>query len=163
MLTVAVRKPAALGAKTTVSYFGSEKFRVDDVPQLVEGQEYLFFRTPQPTNTTVGWDRGLFALESAIVKGVQQTIIVSGTGIAVMNVDGALSFGDKILIRNGQIQVDSTISVPESKSSNAKSESGGVRLLPAQPRRVAMKAPGTYATLDDLRTFVRLKSAAKSR
>ena len=150
----------AVGQTTTVSFFGSTKFRVEESLLLEQGREYVFFRTAKPTNTTVGWRAGLFTVETVMVDKKNRTVFISGDGAPLLKVGGGLAQGDPVMVRNGVIVARTApASVVEARNTNAVPE-GNVRLKPrrnVQP--VAGSAQrGTFATLDDLRAFVRART-----
>lgn len=156
----------AVGHTTTVSFFGSAKFPVEDSVSLEQGREYVFFRTAQPANTTVGWRAGLFTLETALVNNARRTVIISGEGEPLMKINRTLAQGAPVVVRNGEIVARTTASsLPtEPRSTNATPE-GNVRILPRRPAlsAAATARAGTFATLDDLRAFVRAKQKPSGR
>ncbi|MGZ8832474.1 MAG: hypothetical protein ACXW19_04660 [Thermoanaerobaculia bacterium] len=152
----------AVSQTTTVSFFGSAKFRVEESPLLEQGREYLFFRTAKPGNTTVGWRAGLFTVETAMVGKNNRTVFVSGDGAPLLKVGGGLAQGDPVTVRNGEIVARTApASAAEARNTNAVPE-GNVRFSPhrnVQPAAASAQSE-TFATLDDLRAFVRAKPRA---
>lgn len=151
----------AVGQTTTVSFFGSAKFHVEESPLLEQGREYVFFRTAKPANTTVGWRAGLFTVETAMVGKKNRTVFISGDGAPLLKVEGGLAQGDPVMLRNGKIVARTApASVVEARNTNAVPE-GNVRFSPHRNVQPAARAQsGTFATLDDLRAFVRAKPLA---
>lgn len=155
----------AVGHTTTVSFFGSARFPVEDSLLLEQGREYLFFRTTQPTNTTVGWRAGLFTLETALINNARRTVVVSGAGEPLMKINNTLSKGAPIAVRNGEIVAMSTPSSSAERRDTNGTPEGNVRILTSRPASSAAATArgGTFATLDDLRAFVRAKQKRSGR
>src|SRR5947207_2809967 len=96
-----------VGATTTVTYLGGKDGRYDmgvaGSPVLESGATYVFFRIGQPNNTTVGWGQGLYRLESARVGGETRTVLISGDGESLRMIDGKLTRGERIQVRDGAL------------------------------------------------------------
>lgn len=149
-------------ATTTVTFpggtHGEKRMTVSGAPVLELGKTYVFFRTPQPNNTTVGWSQGLFRVESARVDGATRPVLLSTEGLPLVMAGGQLALGARAELRGGElvrtiaITQDTEPRDPLGKPTNA--DGTPARRVQSSPA-AAVNAAETYATLDDLRTFVR--------
>lgn len=150
---------------TTVTYIGGPAQWVEGVPRIEIGRDYVFFRTRQPNNTTVGWGQGIYRIDTANVDGVDRKILISGDGESLVMKNGALARGRRVTVTAGKI-VPLVAPPPEIVQQAVEGVAVNADGTPAKraPRVTRTSAPAveTFATVDDLRTFVRARSA-KSR
>jgi hypothetical protein len=152
-----------VGATTTVTYLGGKDAHYDVAiagsPTLESGRTYLFFRTREPNNTTVGWAQGLYRLETVKVDGAVRTILISGDGEMLRMTHGKLVRAETVAVREGALVKVAA----ESPNGGDPRDTNGVALnADGTPARrvapstaVAAEAPGSIATMDDVRLFVR--------
>jgi hypothetical protein len=153
---------ATTNGATTITFpggtFGEKKMAVSGAPSLELGKTYVFFRTRQPNNTTVGWSQGLFRVESARVGGTVRPVLLSTEGEALVLTNGKLSLGARSEIRGGELvrSLSATTDAEPRDGVGKPTNADGTpaRRLQAAPA-VAANAVESIATLDDLRTFVR--------
>src|SRR6185295_11271704 len=124
-------------------------------PVIEIGREYVFFRTGVKSNTTVGMRQGIFSVEQAIVSGVDRTVLISGDGEPLVATKGGIARGKRLEILDKQI-VSAKSEAHERMDTNARPEGAGIRQLLARVSAASTLMPA-FATLDDLRTFVRAK------
>lgn len=147
-------------ATTTVTFIGGPARPVEGAPRLDVDRDYVFFRTRQPNNTTVGWNQGLYRIETANVDGVDRKVLISGDGESLVMRNGALSRGRRVSLANGRIVpvVTPAHEVVQQAVEGVATNADGTPARRA-PRVTKASAPAleTFATLDDLRTFVRMR------
>ncbi|MBV9493931.1 MAG: hypothetical protein JOZ54_06775 [Acidobacteria bacterium] len=150
-------------AITTVTFLGGKDAHYDVAipgsPALEAGRSYLFFRTKQPNNTTVGWGQGLYRIEKVKTAGAEQTVLISGDGELLRMSHGTLVRGEAVTVRDGALV---KIASSDSQAGDARDTNGVAFNADGTPARrvgpataVAAEAPGTAATLEDVRIFVR--------
>jgi hypothetical protein len=151
-----------VGATTTVTYLGGKDGRYDVAiagsPALETGRSYLFFRTKQPNNTTVGWNQGLYRLETVRVDGAAQTVLISGDGEMLRMTHGRLVRGESVLVRDGalvKVASDAHAGDPRDANGVAMNADGTPARRVAPATAAAAEGPGSIATMDDVRLFVR--------
>jgi hypothetical protein len=146
---------------TTITFpggqHGEKKMLVAGAPVLELGKTYVFFRTAQPNNTTVGWTQGLFRVESARVGGTTRPVLLSTEDQALVIDGGQLALGSRAELRGGEL-VRSVVVTQDAEPRDRLGKPTNADGSPArrvQAPAVAVNAVETYATLDDLRAFVR--------
>jgi len=154
-----------VAATTTVTYLGGKQGQYDmgvaGSPILESGGTYLFFRIGQPNNTTVGWGQGLYRVQTVQVGNETRTLLLSGDGEPLRMVDGKLSRGERMLVRDGALVKMAS----EPATADGKNTNGVATNYDGSPARAvravaAAAAPtGAFATLDDVRSFVRAGGA----
>lgn len=151
-----------VGATTTVTYLGGKDSRYDVAiagsPALETGRSYLFFRTKQPNNTTVGWGQGLYRVENVRVNGAEQTVLISGDGEMLRVSHGRLVRAESVLVREGalvKVAGDAHAGDPRDANGIAMNADGTPARRVAPATATASEGPGSIATLDDVRLFVR--------
>ncbi|HEX6158760.1 MAG TPA: hypothetical protein VF111_01255 [Thermoanaerobaculia bacterium] len=151
----------SVGSTTTVTFIGGKhgerEMYVAGSPTLKPGQTYVFFRTKQPNNTTVGWGQGLFLVETARVNGVDRPVIISAEGLQLVIEGGKLAVGSKVELANGELRKVAThqhdLDAPHSLGTPFNADgSPARRVKPIESNAVTIETP---ASLDDLRAFVR--------
>ncbi len=146
---------------TTVTYLGGPARVVEDAPVPQMDRDYVFFRTGQPGNTTVGWGQGLFRIDTASVNGVERKVLISADGEPLMIANGALSRGRRVTVNGGKIVplITSDSLVRQRVEGPATTADGS--LAPAvKPVPRVSPAATAFATLDDLRAFVRMRATS---
>lgn len=146
-----------VGSHATVTCLGSAKAVVIGAPKLEMGRTYVFFRNRQPNFTTVGWGQGLFTIETAKVGETSRTVLVSGDGEALTVVNGRLSRGPAVEVRDNRLVVASAEQTEPSQGGIALNADGTPARRLRAPVSAGQPESPSYATLDDLRTFVRSK------
>ena len=150
-----------VGATTTVTFIGGKhgerEMYAAGSPSLEEGQTYVFFRTRQPNNTTVGWSQGLFRVESARVNGVDRPVLISGEGQQLVLENGTLALGSKVELFGNELRKVAThqhdLDAPNALGTPTNADgSPARRVKPIETNAVSIETP---ASLDDLRAFVR--------
>lgn len=146
-----------VGKSTTVTYLGAGR---NGAPSLDEGTRYLFFKTGQPNDTTVGWGQGLYRFETIETSAGSQTILVSADGEPLVMNNGALARGRRITIIDGHVitaRPDSASSDPRDTHRAPFAFNGGTAPRPVvAAQKSAAAAPQSFATFDDLKRFVAL-------
>ncbi|HEY0139546.1 MAG TPA: hypothetical protein VGF48_01550 [Thermoanaerobaculia bacterium] len=150
-----------VGSTTTVTFIGGKhgerEMYAAGSPSLEPGQTYVFFRTRQPNNTTVGWSQGLFRVETARVNGVNRPVLISAEGLQLNLEGGTLALGSKVNVVGNELrkvaahQHDLDAPTPLGTPTNADGTPAR-RVKPVAPNAVSIETP---ASLDDLRAFVR--------
>lgn len=131
--------------------------RIEGSPRLHIGTAYVFFLGDAPARPLVSPQQGILSIENVDLNGNRTTLLVSGDSEPlVLGSDGALRFGVPVSISNHRVmrapQTPSVdVGVPD-----VPTGAEGVSQFPA-PASAAVKHPTVrrYATLDDLRGFVR--------
>jgi hypothetical protein len=152
-----------VGATTTVTYLGGKDQHHDVAiagsPSLESGRTYLFFRTAQPNNTTVGWGQGLYRVEKVQLNGAEQTVLVSGDGEMLRTSHGRLVRAESVEVREGALV---KVAASSPNAGDARDTNGIALNADGTPARraapstaMAAEAPGAIATMDDVRLFVR--------
>ncbi|MCM2315366.1 MAG: hypothetical protein NDJ92_09480 [Thermoanaerobaculia bacterium] len=167
------------GPRTTLSFAGGTvpelSIGIPGVPELYEGNHYVFFIEPKPDSPTalipmptVGWGQGLYKI-ARIDKddGSSSTALVSVDGEPLeLSADGLLARGAHVRITGGRIvEAESAIrdaAPTRMRPSRFESPDGTVRVIAPTPAPVdvAVRTARTFATLDDLRLFVQGRLAA---
>lgn len=167
------------GPRTTLSFAGGTlpelSIGIPGVPELYEGNHYVFFIEPKPDSPTammpmptVGWGQGLYRI-ARIDKddGSSSTALVSVDGEPLeISTDGRLARGAQVRITGGRIiATESAIrdgAATRMRPSFFESPDGTVRVIAPTPAPVdiAVRTARTFATLDDLRLFARGRLAA---
>lgn len=152
-----------VGSTTTITFLGGKhgerEMSITGSPSLEPGQTYVFFRTRQPNNTTVGWAQGLFRVETARVAGVNRPVLVSGEGLQLVLENGKVALGSRVDVVGGEIRKVAThadehsLDAPNALGTPMNADGTPARRVkPVQSNAIAIETP---ATLDDLRAFVR--------
>lgn len=136
------------GRTTTITYVDA-----DGAPRLVTGTRYVFFKTAEPNDTTVGWGQGVYHFETITTAAGAQTILVSADGEPLVMSNGTLTRGRRI--RGADLEP-----VPEPNDRGAARNADGSPAKPVIRTPKTASAARTYATFDDLKRFV---VAAKKR
>ncbi len=148
-------------ATTTVTYLGGPARAIEDVPAPEVDRDYVFFRTEQPGNTTVGWGQGLFRIETASVNGVDRKVLISADGEPLMIANGALSRGRRVAVNGGKVvPLVTTESLVRQRVEGTATNADGSLAPAAKPVARVSSAATTFATLDDLRAFVRMRATS---
>ena len=149
------------GATTTVSYMNAGR---NGAPSLERGTEYLFFRSAEPNNTTIGWGQGLFRVEEVKWGDVSRKVFISYDGQALTLVDGHLARGPRAIVAGGRL-ITETASAAQSEPKTAGAAAGmnangtrAVRMRASAATKTSTTA--TYATLDDVKRFVAARPVA---
>lgn len=167
------------GPRTTLSFAGGAlpelSIGIPGVPELYEGNHYVFFIEPKPDSPTalmpmptVGWGQGLYRIARLDNDdGSSSTALVSVDGEPLeISPDGRLARGAQVRIAGGRIiEPESAIrddAPTRMRPSLFESPDGTVRAITPTPARVdiAVRTARTFATLDDLRLFVQGRLAA---
>ncbi|HEV7922673.1 MAG TPA: hypothetical protein VGR02_17960 [Thermoanaerobaculia bacterium] len=152
-----------VGATTTVTFLGGKDSRYDVAiagsPALANGRSYLFFRTKQPNNTTVGWNQGLYRVEKVNLNGTEQTVLISGDGEMLRMTHGRLVRAESVTVRDGALVKaavgDAHAGDPRDGNGVALNADGTPARRVAPSNAAAAEGPGSIATMDDVRLFVR--------
>lgn len=131
--------------------------RIEGAPRLHVGTAYVFFLGAAPARPLVSPQQGILSMESVDVGGNRTTLLVSGDSEPlVLGNDGALRFGAPVSIRNHRIMRTPQTPSVDVGPPDVPTGAEGVSQFPA-PASAAVKKPTVrrYATLDDLRGFVR--------
>lgn len=174
--TLAGRDP---GSVTTLSFAGGTtgglSMGIPGVPELREGDSYVFFIEPRPDATkpalvpTVGWGQGLYRIVRVGDGPGSTTALVSTDGEPLeISSSGELTRGASVGVIEGRLvepesAVSDRVGVRVSKSSFEGAD-GTVRTLTPEPETLApaMRPARAFATLDDLRSFVQGRLGAVS-
>lgn len=149
--TVAVEEvlQGTAGKTTTITYLGAGQ---NGAPALLKGKRYLFFKTGQPNDTTVGWGQGLYEFETVATAGGSRTILVSGDGEPLVLQNGKLARGSRVAVAGGHLTADTMASSEPQDAVTAFNADGSPAPRVAAPRTIA--AAPSFATFNDLRRFV---------
>ena len=147
-------------ATTTVSYMNAGR---EGAPALEQGTEYLFFRSAEPNNTTVGWGQGLFRVEDVKSGDAIRKVLISYDGEALTLVNGELARGPRAIVADGRLVTETAAAQPEARTGSA---AVGMNANGSAAMRMRVNAATnttrttTYATLDDVKRFVAARPVA---
>ena len=150
------------GARTTVSYMNAGR---NGAPALEQGTEYLFFRSAEPNNTTIGWGQGLFRVEDVKSGDVTRKVLISYDGESLTIVNGELARGPRAIVADGRLITETAAAAQsEPKTSGAAvgmnaNGTRAVRIRASSSTNATAQTP-TYATLDDVKRFVAARPVA---
>jgi hypothetical protein len=145
-----------VGRSTTITFLEAGR---NGAPSLDEGTRYLFFKTGQPNDTTVGWGQGLYRFEAIKTAAGAQTILVSADGEPLVMNDGALARGRSIMVLDGHVITatpDGVINDPRDTHRRPFAFDGTAPRPVVGARKSEVATPQTFATFDDLKRFVAL-------
>lgn len=165
-VAVAESFKGARDGRTTVSFaggtVGSESISVPGVPELEVGGHYVFFLLPgsRRPSATIGWGQGLFRVTRVNLGDTAKDLLVSYDGEPLqMSPDGAIERGPLVEIENGAIWDAALRQDPSSgRMADPVVTSSTGAVIPQARHEVARPAPlaeRQFATIDDLRNFVR--------
>ena len=150
-----------VGARTTVSYLNAGH---EGAPALQPGTEYLFFRSAEPNNTTIGWGQGLFRIEDVKSGDVTRKVLISDDGETLTLVNGRLARGPRAIVAGGRLVTETAAAgQTEARTTGAAvgMNANGTRAVRTRPTAATNRAQTTtYATLDDVRRFVAARPVA---
>ena len=147
-------------ARTTVSYMNAGR---EGAPALEQGTEYLFFRSAEPTNTTIGWGQGLFRVEEVKSGDATRKVLISYDGEALTLVNGELARGPRAIVAGGRFITETSAAPSEAKTSSvvAGVNANGTRAVRMRASAAAKTTQTTtWATLDDVKRFVAARPVA---
>jgi hypothetical protein len=151
------------GQYVTLSFAGGQSGDLDTgvigVPVLETGRQYLFFvddsqLVPTPT---IGWGQGLYEFVESKVNGREVTALLSHDGEPLqVTSDGAMVRGARMAVQDGQLM---TLSRQGQRLSDpvAFNADGSQAVLVKRAPAVSSKAAPRFASLSDVRLFVRDK------
>ncbi|MBI2212065.1 MAG: hypothetical protein HYU52_00315 [Acidobacteria bacterium] len=167
------------GSTTTLSFaggtLGSLSFGIPGVPELREGDHYLFFIEPRPDSLkpaivpTVGWGQGLYRIVKVENGGMSQTALVSADGEPLELAPGGLLTRGALVGVSGNTIVEPESAVHDTvgirvQKSSFEAADGSTRTFVATPEvaEPAARPVRSFATLDDLRLFAQGRLGAVS-
>jgi hypothetical protein len=131
-------------------------------PRLEQGKRYVLFLFPQSSmvSATVGWGQGIFRVEDVTVGTTPKTVLIS-YDLQPLELDqqGRLFRGTPVENRGGQLRSMEPPVQEFPRASEPTVYDAQGRPVPQPPQQAAV-APSavtdrSFATLDDLRQFVR--------
>lgn len=139
--------------------------RIDGAPRLRTGTKYVFFLGAGPARPLVSVQQGIFRFEQANAANQPAMLLISGAGEPlVVSSDGLVRLGTPVSIENRQVKTIEQAPSVDIGVPDLPSGADGVSPMRA-PASAEMAKPAVrrYATLDDLRRFVRSDTGRRTR